>query len=444
MKNKIIEAVQKHRQLIVDALDYIWANPETGYREWKTHRYLAEAFRKLGYELTEAGDIPGFYTVLDTGKPGPEVLVMGELDSLLCPEHPDADPETGAVHCCGHAAQAAALLGIAAALKEPGMLEGLSGRIRLCAIPAEEMIEIEYRSGLMEKGVIHCMGGKPEFLYRGLLDGVDLAFMVHTTNGEKFAVRKGSVGCIAKRMIYKGVSAHAGGSPWSGRNALYAASQGLTAANAIRETFKESDIIRFHPIITQGGGAVNAIPDRVIMESYVRGKTFEGIKAASKKVNQALCGAALSIDTNVDIQDTPGYAPLLNSDGMMDLACDAAEALDFPLSRSEAIGSGSTDMGDLSCVMPVVHPYAPGAIGKGHGDDYYIENPDLACVGSAQWQIMMLRLLLQNGAARAKEIKENFEPLFPNKEAYFAYVDEMKRSGDRITYHDDGTATVQL
>ncbi len=129
MKEQILNAVQKHRQLVIDALDYIWANPETGYREWKTHRYLAEAFRKLGYELTEAGDIPGFYTVIDTGKPGPEVLVMGELDSLLCAEHPDADPETGAVHCCGHAAQAAALLGIAAALKEPGMLEGLSGRI---------------------------------------------------------------------------------------------------------------------------------------------------------------------------------------------------------------------------------------------------------------------------------------------------------------------------
>ncbi len=369
---------------------------------------------------------------------------MGELDSLLCAEHPDADPETGAVHCCGHAAQAAALLGIAAALKEPGMLEGLSGRIRLCAVPAEEMIEIEYRSELMEKGVIHYLGGKPEFLYRGYFDGVDLALMVHTTGGEEFTVRKGSVGCLAKRMIYKGVSAHAGGAPWNGRNALYAASQGLSAANAVRETFKESDIIRFHPIITQGGGAVNAIPDRVVMESYVRGKTFEGIKAASKKINQALCGAALSIDTNVDIQDTPGYAPLLNSDAMMDLACDAAKAMAFPFSRNEIIGSGSTDMGDISCIMPVVHPYAPGAIGKGHGDDYYIANPDLACIGSAQFQLMMLHLLLKDQAARAKEIKENFEPLFPSKESYFEYVDAMAGSGDRITYNEDGTATVKL
>ena len=81
-----------------------------------------------------AEDITGFYTVIDTGKPEPEVLVLGELDSLICANHPDADPETGAVHCCGHSAQCAALLGLAAALKEPGILDGLSGRIRLCAV----------------------------------------------------------------------------------------------------------------------------------------------------------------------------------------------------------------------------------------------------------------------------------------------------------------------
>ena len=159
MWKKHLDHARKHRQLILDALDYIWANPESGYREWKTHRYLADAFRALGYELTEAGDIPGFYTVVDTGRPGPEVVVFGELDSLIVPTHPDADPQTGAVHACGHAAQCAALLGIAAALKEPGALDGLSGRIRLCAVPAEELIEIEYRMELREKGIIRYLGG---------------------------------------------------------------------------------------------------------------------------------------------------------------------------------------------------------------------------------------------------------------------------------------------
>ena len=114
---KLLDAVDKYRKLILDSERYIWNNPETGYKEVKTSKYMQETFESLGYELTLAGDIPGFYTVVDTGRPGPMVLIFGEIDSLICWEHPDADPNTGAVHCCGHAAQSAALLGIAAALK---------------------------------------------------------------------------------------------------------------------------------------------------------------------------------------------------------------------------------------------------------------------------------------------------------------------------------------
>ena len=162
---RLCAGADKNRALVLNALDYIWTNPESGYREWKTHAYMAKVFRGLGYELTEAGDIPGFYTVLDTGRPGPEVLILGELDSLIVPSHPECDPATGAVHACGHAAQCAALVGIAAAMKEPGALDGLCGRIRLCAVPAEELIEIEYRMELREKGVIRYMGGKTESLF---------------------------------------------------------------------------------------------------------------------------------------------------------------------------------------------------------------------------------------------------------------------------------------
>lgn len=444
MVDKITAAVEKNRQLILDAQNYIWANPETGYREVKTSKYLEEVFECLGYELIKPGDIPGFYTVIDTGRPGPEILIMGELDSLICPEHPESDPATGAVHCCGHSAQCAGLVGIAAALKEPGMLDDLCGRIRLCAVPAEELIEIEYRSGLIKEGIIHYMGGKPEFLYRGYFDSVDIAFMVHTTGGTSFAARGGSVGCLAKRVVYKGVSAHAGGSPWAGCNALYAATLGLNAINAIRETFKEPDIIRVHPIITKGGGAVNAIPDNVIIESYVRGSNFDAIRNANEKVNRALCGAALSLGANIDIQDTPGYAPLYNSPDMTLVAKDAADALNVPFDSNNAIGSGSTDMGDLSCVMPVIHPYAPGATGTSHGSDYRITDPELACVGSAKWQLIMLSLLLENDGARAKQIIADYKPQFASKEEYFEYVDAMASSGDRIVYKEDGSAEVKL
>ena len=100
---------------------------------------------------------------------------------------------------------------------------------------------------------------------------------------------------MLKNITYKGVSAHAGGSPWEGVNALYAANCGINAVNAIRETFKDNDSIRFHPIITNGGAMVNAIPETVTVESYVRGATIDAIVNANKRVNRALVGGALSL-----------------------------------------------------------------------------------------------------------------------------------------------------
>jgi len=89
-QSKYTALVEKHRQTIYEAERWIWKHPESGFKEWKTHAYLAEIFRNAGYELTEAGNIPGFYTDLDTGRPGPKVLIMAELDALTAPNHPEA------------------------------------------------------------------------------------------------------------------------------------------------------------------------------------------------------------------------------------------------------------------------------------------------------------------------------------------------------------------
>lgn len=443
LNSKIKDTVAHFRPLILEAERKIWKTPETGYKEYKTSAYLAQEFEKLGYDLTYAEGITGFYTVIDTGREGPTVLILGELDSIICPAHKDADPVTGAVHSCGHNAQCASLLGVAAALREPSLLEGLSGKIQLCAVPAEELLEIEYRGKLKAEGKIKYFGGKSEFLSRGYFDGVDIAFMVHM--GRSFTCKKGSVGCLAKRVIYKGKAAHAGGSPWDGKNALYAANCGINAVNAIRETFRDSDLIRVHPIITHGGDMVNAIPESVTMESYVRGKTTDAIKAANERVNRALVGAALSLGTGVEIIDIPGYAPLVNDNGMIALAKDAAAIAmpDEPFTVTDEYSTGSTDMGDLSAIMPVIHPYAGGAQGTSHGADYEIKDPEKACVLNAEWQLTMLTLLLENGAARARKIMEEFTPVFSSKEAFLAYQDSLFDEGERISYGEDGDAHVR-
>ena len=439
---KISYAVDKHRELILSAERYIWKNPETGYREVKTSKYMEEIFEKLGYELVRAEGIPGFYTVLDTGREGPEVLILGELDCIICPSHKDADPITGAVHACGHNAQCAALIGVAAALKEPNMLDGLCGRIRLCAVPAEELLEIEYRKQLQSQGKIKYLGGKSEFLHRGFFDGVDMAFMVHTSGG--YFCNEGCVGCVAKNVIYKGTAAHAGGEPWAGNNALYAATCGLNAANSLRETFKDSDLIRFHPIITRGGDMVNAIPERVQLESYVRGRSYDSIVKNNEKINRALIGGALSIGTNIEIIDMPGYAPLKNDENMISVASEGAKMVGIDLKVSSGYLSGSTDMGDLSTIMPVVHPWSGGAIGTAHGSDYEIADPEAACVTTAKWQVAMLTILLENGAERAKKIIKEFKPMFASKEEFLAFQDNLNTFGDRITYREDGRAEIKL
>lgn len=441
----LITAVEKHQKLILDAERYIWKHPETGYKEHKTSVYMADVFTELGYDLVMADGITGFYTIVDTGKPGPEILILAELDSVICPEHKDADPVTGAVHSCGHNTQCAALIGIAAALKEPGILDKFCGKIRMCAVPAEELLEIEYRTGLKKEGKIKYLGGKSEFLSRGYFDGVDLAFMVHAST--EFSVIQGHVGCLAKWITYKGVAAHAGGSPWLGRNALYAANCGLNAINAIRETFQEQDIIRVHPIITAGGKMVNAIPETAVLESFVRGASFEAICDANNKVNRALCGAALSLGTNIEIVDIPGYAPLHDDKNLIQVSAEAAKIAipEYEYHVYDKFSSGSTDMGDLCCIMPVVHPYAGGTEGRSHGNNYEVVDPVAACVGSAKLQLGMLLILLSNGAERAKKVIAEYKPLFESKDAYLEFMDSLYKEGDRIVYNtDESVAQVNL
>lgn len=440
----IKSAVEKYTELILDAERFIWKHPETGYKEFETSQYMAETFKSLGYELVMAEGITGFYTVLDTKRPGPEVMILAELDSIICPEHKAADPNTGAVHACGHNAECAALIGIAAALKEPGILDKFSGKIRLCAVPAEEILEIEYRSKLKEEGKIKYLSGKNEFLSRGYFDGVDMAFMVHMST--EFSVDKGSVGCIAKQIIYKGIAAHAGAAPWDGKNALYAATCGINAVNALRETFREQDIIRVHPIITNGGAIVNAVPETVTLESYVRGASFDAIIETNKKVNQALCGAALSLGTNIEIIDTPGYAPLVNDENMIDVALEAAELAipEHQLNRKDSIYSISTDMGDLSSIMPVLHPYCGGTSGSLHSSVFQIQDPLVACVENAKFQLGILYILLSDEAKRAREIIEEFKPQFASKDEYLTFVESINSSGNRIEYGDGNVVKVAL
>jgi len=448
---QLLNAVEKHRDLIFNAEAWLWKHPETGFREWKSHAYLKNEFEKLGYTLREAGNIPGFTADIDTGLPGPRILILGELDSLICADHPDADPETHAVHSCGHHAQCAALLGIAAALKEPGILDGLSGSVRLCAVPAEELIETGYRETLRAQGVIKYMGGKVEFMHRGYFDDVDMAFMLHTSGGDHdFVVTRGCNGCVVKNIYYQGRAVHASGA-YDGVNALYAANLGMQAINALRETFRDEDHVRWHPIMTSGGDMVNNIPETAKIESMLRAVTTEALERENEKINRALIGAAISFGVEIEITDEPGYAPLLHD---KNLAAAAKEAFDkiIPFTDTpslgcgesfDGVGGGTMDMGDLAMLMPIIHPYMGGSVGKGHGNDYYITDPVTACVTNAMWQVALIKTLLENGGERAKLIAESYTPTYKTKEEFLSYQDLVRKSGSRVEYLENGEILIK-
>ncbi|MGI6315492.1 MAG: amidohydrolase [Christensenellales bacterium] len=439
---RLQEGIAPYRQPMFRALDAIWKHPETGFREWFAHEYLKNSFEEMGYTLTEAGNIPGFYADVDTGREGPTVLLMGELDSVICPAHPDADPQTGAVHACGHCAQAASLIGIAGLFRDGSLLRGLSGKVRIMAVPAEELLEIGYREELRKKGIIRYLGGKVEFLHRGMMDGVDIAMMVHTAGGRGMGIPDGGNGCIAKTITYKGKAAHAGGAPHDGINALYAASLGMQAANSLRETFRDGDHIRFHPIITGNGGAVNVIPDKAVLESYVRGATLEAIAEANAKINRALAASAAAIGAQVHLRDLPGYMPVavdpelarLTTEMMRQVVGDSG-----PVTAGGYWDTGCTDMGDMSAVMPAIQPYCGGAAGTGHGTDYRIVDPEEAVVRPAVFLAAMTCALLEKEAGAARSVLENASPRFAAKEDYFRAIDSLSLDTDAVTYREDGS-----
>lgn len=442
---KLYQAVEAEKERILAAERHIWNHPETGFREWKTHAFMKEQFAELGYTVTEAGDIPGFYVDVETGRPGPKLAIFAEMDGLLIPAHPESDPDTGAVHACAHNCQCAAMLGIAAGLAADGALEGLSGSIRLIVVPAEELIETDFRRQLQRSGTIRYMGGKQEFMARGILDGVDLAMMVHTSSAPGLQCPNGSNGCIVKFAEFTGKGAHAGSAPFDGKNALYAANCALSAANALRETFRDEEHIRFHPIISAGGDSVNAIPDKVQVDSYIRGATMEAISRENQKINRAFAASAAALGCSIRFRDEHGYAPRLNDSGMQALYAQTAADF-FPeekIAVSKGWSGGCSDLGDVCCVMPAVHPSIEGCTGAAHSSEFYITDPYTACVVSAKIQLGVTALLLEDGCEKALAILQKAGS-YPAISEYLAAIDKNCYQGSGVTYCDDGTVMLKF
>jgi metal-dependent amidase/aminoacylase/carboxypeptidase family protein len=184
----------------------------------------------------------------------------------------------------------------------------------------------------------------------------------------------------------------------------------------------------------------------------LRAASYEALENENKKINQALIGAAISFGVNIEICDEPGYAPLHHDALLSEAAREAFNRIEplttIPNRRlgdsGTSISGGTMDIGDLSMVMPVIHPYMGGSEGKGHGNDYYIVDPVTACITNAEWQVAILTVLLENGAQKAEEVAANYKAPFTSKEEFLKHQDNIRKCCECLEYRDNGEIKILI
>ena len=249
--------------------------------------------------------------------------------------------------------------------------------------------------------------------------------MVHAQPEEKnakFYLEGKNLGFLAKNITFLGRAVH-GSTPFDGVNALNAAALAILGIHANRETFREEEKIRIHPIITKGGDVVNAVPDEVCVSTYVRGASFAAIQKGNHAVERAVRGAAETVGATAKTEDIPGYLPLKESTALSKVFEENAKALvgENSLVYGEDI-TGSSDIGDLSSLLPTIQPSVGGFDGLLHSKEFCVANRETAYLLPAKAMALTAAELLYHEAEKAKAVKDRFRPQM-SKEAYINYLE---------------------
>lgn len=422
LKQQVAAAIDNNANRIIALGREILEHPELGFKEFQTADLVRDEFEKLSLKTKTGIGITGVRGDLPGCGDGPHLAVLGELDSVISRGHSKADVNTGAAHACGHHAQVAGMIGSALGLVLGDAMKHLGGVVTFFGVPAEELIEIEFRQELRRQGKIQYLLGKQQFIAEGELDGVNISMMFHLEAQKeniKVSVGGSHNGALAKFVRYTGKEAHAGAYPHLGINALNAAMIGLLSIHAQRETFQDKDSVRVHPIITRGGDLVNTVPCDVTMEMFVRAKTLEAIEDASQKVNRALKAGGDAVGATCEILAVPGYLPR-RSDPLLDGVFEAnakvlvgKDAVDETEHRT-----GSTDMGDISQLMPALHPYFRAAVGRPHTETFQVVDEELASVTPAKALAWTVIDLLWDGGKAMQPITSGYKRSFTSRTDY--------------------------
>ncbi|MDR1978181.1 MAG: amidohydrolase [Synergistaceae bacterium] len=431
LKERAWKAIDERAEDLGRFVRDIGKNAEVGFFETRTSEKVADFLRSLRLPVENGFALTGVEGLFDTGKPGPKVAVLGELDSVVCFDAPDANPETGAAHQCGHHVQLGVMLATAVGLTGSGAASELAGKVVFMGVPAEEYIQIERRLKLKDEGKIHFIGGKAELIRLGRFDDVDMTMMIHaSSNRPRASVDRGrtSNGFVGLTIRYIGRQAHAAGSPDQGINALSAAVLGISAVNALRETFRDEDHVRVHFIITKGGDLVNCVPDDVRLEAYVRASSVPVIEETLTRVARAFKAGGDAVGAKTECKVLPGMFPLAGCPDLYELFYENSEPFVAPEDFFDGGHmAGSTDMGDISQIMPACHPMTGGMDGVLHGADARVVDYGAAVIAPGKAMAATVIDLLFNDAEKARRILSSFKPNL-TKEVY------LKKLNDYFEY----------
>jgi len=363
----------------------LWAAPELGYHEERTAAAVVEWIRGISPEIpvrrfARTGirvDVPP--PTPGSGSARPRVAVIAELDALIVPAHPDADPQTGAVHACGHHTQ----VGIVCSLfARHATGHDLPYDLSFIWVPAEEYVDLDRRRALRDAGEIGWYGGKPEMMRLGVVDDVDAAVLVHAMGGA-YDVPTVELDCdlagfLYKHVTFRGTASHAGFDPYSGVNAASMATLYTTAIGLGRQQTREDVYARLNPVITSAPMTTNVVPDTCRVSTDVRTIDLGYMGEMSRRLDAMAEGAALAMGGRAEIDTEVGYLPFRQHRRMSQAWREAYEAgvpgvgalLD---DRGAAAAAG--DVGDLSYVMPCVQIGYSGFTGTVHGKDFRLADP---------------------------------------------------------------------
>jgi amidohydrolase len=376
MSAPLLAAYDEVMALVAD----LWAHPEVGYHE----TYSSARVREFLTAHVPGAEITTFARTGLRVRLGPghdrAVALVAELDALIVPAHPDADPVTGAVHACGHHTQVGIACAVVAELARAPW--DLPYDLVVVFVPAEEYIDLDTRRALRDAGEIAWFGGKPEAMRLGVFDDVDVAVLTHTMGGG-YATPTVELDCDLAGFAYKhvtfhGRAAHAGFVPFAGVNAASMAVLYQTAIGLGRQQLREDVLARLNPVVSSPPMTTNVIPDTARVSTDVRTIDLSYMAQLSATLDAMAAGAALALGGVAEVDTEVGYLPFRQhrplSEPFRQAFVAGVPGIDDLLDdRGGSAAAG--DVGDLSVMLPCIQIGYSGLEGTVHGADLHLDDP---------------------------------------------------------------------